>query len=274
MTSLEEIAKSVRKDVVRMVGNARAGCAPQALSVLDILVYLYEREIDLGKDKLVMGKEYGCPALYALLARKGFFDREALWDFRRLGALLQGHPDGSRTPGIDASAGSPGLALGIANGMAMAAGAANRRVFCVIGDEELQEGALWESVAASSQRKLDSVVLVIDRSGGRTEEHLEDARRPDSLDAKFQAFGWNAVHADGHDFASLQRAFSLVGEAGGTPSAVIARTKRGKGISIWEDRRSGSVPKLSPLETERVLEELDEGGDPHGQGSSENGGGF
>ncbi len=271
MRVLEDLARSVRRDVVRMVGNARSGYVASALSVLDILVYLYEREIMSDKtnrdsqdrDRLVMGKGHGCPALYAVLAHRGFFDREALWNFRRLGALLQGHPDGARTPGVDASAGSPGLALGIANGMAMAMrmNGIRRRVFCVIGDGELQEGALWESAMTSSHRKLDSVVLVIDQNGDQMAGPVSEVKNVEPLDDKFHSFGWNVVHADGHDFASLEGAFSSVREVSGFPSVIIAKTKRGKGISILEDNRGGSVPRLSRIETERALEELDEGED-------------
>lgn len=269
MTSLEEIAKSVRRDVVRMIGNARAGYVASALSVLDILVYLYEQEMDLDKDKLVMGKEHGCPALYALLARKGFIQREDLWNFRKLGALLQGYPDGGRTPGIDGSAGSPGLALGMANGMAM--GGAKGRVFCVIGDGELSEGALWESAASASSRKLSSVVLVLDRNCGDDESFCESER--EVLVQMFRSFGWNSVCADGHDFLSLQRAFSQIKDIKDMPSAVIAKTKRGKGVSIWENGEKESLPRLSPMETEKALEELDEGGDSGGF-IPEDGGGF
>lgn len=270
--SLEEIALSMRKDVVRMVGNARSGYVASALSVLDILVYLYEREmrvnpsdpLDLDRDRLVMGKGHGCPSLYALLAHRGFFDREALWNFRRLGALLQGRPDGSRTPGIDGSAGSPGLALGIANGMAMALrlDGLDSRVFCVIGDGELQEGALWESAMTSSHRGLGSVVLVVDQNGVQMAGPVSSVKAIEPLGDKFTSFGWRVLHCDGHDFSSMERAFSSV-EGGEVPSVIIARTKRGKGISFFEDRQERDL-SMSRIEAERALEELDDVGDMDG----------
>lgn len=266
--NLEDIALSVRKDVIRMVGNAKSGYVASAMSVLDILVYLYENELLVDpkdpsspdRDRLVMGKGHGCPALYGVLAHRGFFDREALWNFRRLGALLQGRPDGSRTPGVDASAGSPGLALGIANGIAMALrmDGLERRVFCVIGDGELQEGALWESVMTSSHRGLGSIVLVVDQNGAQMAGPVSSVKGIEPLDEKFKAFGWRVLHADGHDFSSLERAFSSAG-SDGIPSVVIARTKRGKGISFFEDHQERDL-SMSRIEAERALEELDDVG--------------
>lgn len=270
--NLEDIAVSVRKDVVRMVGNARSGYVASAMSVLDVLVYLYEKEIHVDpsnpsnpdRDRLVMGKGHGCPALYGVLAHRGFFDREALWNFRRLGALLQGRPDGSRTPGVDVSAGSPGLALGIANGIAMALrmDGLNRRVFCVIGDGELQEGALWESVMTSSHRRLGSLILVVDQNGVQMAGSVSLVKGMEPLDDKFKSFGWRVFHADGHDFTSLAQAFTSI-DVDGPPSVVIARTKRGKGISFFEDHQERDL-SMSRIDAERALEELGDFGDLNG----------
>ncbi|SMG36197.1 transketolase [Dethiosulfovibrio salsuginis] len=267
--NLDDIALSVRKDVVRMVGNARSGYVASALSVLDILVYLYEREMSANpsgsdRDRLVMGKGHGCPALYAVLAHRGFFDREALWNFRKLGALLQGRPDGARTPGVDASAGSPGLALGIANGIAMAhrMDGLKGRVFCVIGDGELQEGALWESAMTSSYRKLGSVVLVVDQNGDQMAGPVSSVKAVEPLGDKFTSFGWRVSRCDGHDFNSMAQAFSSCGD-GDVPSVVIAKTKRGKGISFFEDHQERDL-SMSRIEAERALEELDDAGELNG----------
>lgn len=267
-SSLEALAMSIRKDVVRMVGNARSGYVASALSVLDILVYLYERELDVDpknpkardRDRLIMGKGHGCPGLYAVLAHRGFFEREALWNFRRLGALLQGRPDGSRTPGVDVSSGAPGLALGIANGVAlsMRMDGLKGRVFCVIGDGELQEGSLWESAMTSSHMALDSVTLVVDKNGDQMGGAVDSIKRLEPLEDKFRSFGWNVASTDGHDFSSLDAAFSSIRDKNGRPSVIIAKTMRGKGVSFFEEGRKKDSG-LSRMETERALEELGNG---------------
>ncbi|PIE53794.1 MAG: transketolase [Dethiosulfovibrio peptidovorans] len=267
--SLVDIATSLRRDVIRMVGNARSRYGASALSALDILVYLYERELivspdlpdDPDRDRLVMGKGHGCPALYAVLAHRGFFDREALWNYRRLGSLLQGRPDGGRTPGVDVSAGAPGLALGIANGLALAFRMDGRsnRVFCVIGDGELQEGVLWESAMTAAHRRLSSVTLVVDRNDNQQDGSVASIKELEPLDEKFRAFGWKVIQVDGHDFASLEHGFTVAREKRTVPCVVIARTVRGKGVSLFEGSRTLEAG-LSRLETEQALEELGRSG--------------
>ena len=263
---LESLAVSLRKDVVRMTGHARSGYISSALSVIDILLFLYEKVLRVypedpdryDRDRLVMSKGHGCPALYAVLAYKGFFERDALWNFRSLGALLQGSPDSRRTPGVDVSSGAPGLGLGISNGIAMALKQdhLDSRVFCILGDGELLEGGLWESAMTSSHRSLDNLILVVDQNGDHPYDHVEKIKKINPVGDKFSAFGWNVITADGHDFNSLDRAFSRALENTGSPSVVIAKTTRGKGVSLFEGY-SAMGDRISRMETEQALAELE-----------------
>ena len=172
---LAEKALAVRRDVIRMTGLARSGFPASSLSIVDILVWLYWKAMSLrtdepswdDRDRFVLGKGRGCPALYAVLANRSFFPREELWSYRRLGAMLQGFPEVRRTPGVDAPGGSPGQGLGLANGLSLALKGKSPQpsVFCLVGDAELQEGVFWESAMTSAHFSLENIVLIVDRDG-------------------------------------------------------------------------------------------------------------
>jgi len=266
--TLESLAVEVRKDVVRMVGVARSYGLASALTVVDLLVYLYWEKMSVSvhdrarrdRDRLVLSKGAATPALYACLARLGFFNREELWSYRRLGAMLQGYPD-IRTPGVDAPSGAHGGGIGIASGLCMALrmdGLASR-VYCVMGDGELQEGVVWESLFAASGRKLDNLTLIVDANGHKDQGPLAGLKETGALAEKFKAFGWFVVDADGHDFASLERAFSAAEGVAAQPKVVLARTCTGSGVSFLERGGSENGRPLSSEDMDRALSLLEAG---------------
>lgn len=213
------------------------------------------------RDRLVMGKGQACAALYAVLAHRGFLARENLWSYRRLGGMLQGRPDSARTPGVDAASGVPGLGLGIAVGMALARrmNLSKERVFCIVGDEELQEGGLWESALTAVQMKLSNLVLIVDRNGSQRGAPMEKIKDLNPVPDKFQAFGWRVFEAQGHDYQSLSEAFEKCVNSQ-EPCVIIAHTMRGKGISFIEQDSQFSESNFSPELAERALEELNSEG--------------
>lgn len=246
---LTRISIEVRKDVVRMMGVARSYGLASALSITDVLVYLYWEYMNIGenegsdRDRLVLGKGTAVPTLYACLARKGFFDRDELWNYRRLGTMLQGFPD-IRTPGVDAPDGLYGGGLGIAAGMALALAkkGAKSRVFCVMGDGEFNEGSLWESIYSASSSGLGNLVMIVDAnedSDGNPFSALMDAA---SLFIRLQSFGWFVSHTEGHDFMSLERALGSLTYDDSRPKALIARTSTG-GIAEMLQRKTHDSPR-------------------------------
>lgn len=267
---LERTALEVRKDVVRMIGLSRASSLGSSLSVVDILVALYFSILSTRpwdpkwpeRDRFVLSKPNACPALYAILARKGFFDRDELWSYRRLGAMLQGTLDPRRTAGVEAPGGGPGLGLGIANGIALGAamGQSQARVFCLMGDGELNEGTIWESVATASFHRLKNLFAVVDFNGTRMGSLIEGFGSPGALGARFEAFGWKVFHADGHCFKSLVSAFSGMIDNPAGPAVLVAKTQWGRGVASAE---SGDASALKPPNRERVenaLLELEQAG--------------
>ena len=262
-----ESAAEVRRDVLRMIGMARSGRVASALSIVDILVWLYGEVLSVRpeepawqeRDRFVLSKGHGCPALYAVLARGGFFPRDELWSYRRLGAMLQGHPEFRRTPGVDAPAGSLGMGLGLANGMALALKSrkSRSRVCCLAGDGELQEGAFWEAALVSSRHALDNLLLVIDRNGLKGEGAAGEIVPLDSLKQKILSFGWTAEECDGHDFDSLREGLARLETSPLRPRCLLARTCLGKGVSFLENDPSGGRMVLDRGTVDKALLELE-----------------
>lgn len=265
---LESLAVEVRKDIVRMLGVARSYGLGSALTVVDLLVYLYWERMKVSpedswrkdRDRLVLSKGSAAPALYVCLARLGFFGREELWSYRRLGAMLQGVPD-IRTPGVDAPSGAHGGGIGIASGICLALRLDNAfpRVYCVMGDGELQEGVVWESLFAASSHNLGNLVLVVDANGHMDEGPLAGLKETGALAEKFRAFGWFVTDANGHDFASLERAFERLDDGGEKPKVVLARTCTGSGVSFLERGGLENSRPLSSDDIERALALLESG---------------
>ncbi|WP_274374549.1 MULTISPECIES: transketolase [Synergistales] len=242
LKALRARAVDVRKDVVRMVGMAKSGHLASSLSLVDLLVYLYERELRLRaaepqwpeRDRFILSKRNGAPALYTVLAHGGFFPREELWNFRSLGAILQHRPEWRRTPGIDGPSGSPGLGLGLAGGLALGLvkkGCASR-VFCLLGDSELETGTVWASIAMASRFALANLVALVDCNVAEGERLQTRAG-----ERAFQAFGWTVAHVDGHSFADMEEVFGGLSAERSGPAALFVRTCLGKGVTFFEEGR-------------------------------------
>ncbi len=264
---LEGLALEVRKDIVRMTGVARSGNIGSSLSLVDILVYLYWKVLRIrpeephwpARDRVVLSKSHACPALYAVLANRGFFDRSELWNFRRLGAMLQGHPEMVRTPGVDAPGGSVGMGIGIANGIMLASrfDGLDARVFCILGDGELQEGSIWESAMKTPDLGPGKIIALVDMNGMQMNGPVKGIRNIEPLREKFESFRWTVIEADGHDFCDLEGALALaLQRADGDPCVILARTVPGRGFSLAEKGLLG-YPS-SPMNRERMEQALRE----------------
>lgn len=264
---LQSLAIEIRKDIVRMIGVSRSYGLASALAVVDILVYLYWAYMNVypskpnheGRDRFVLSKGAATPALYACLARLGFFSREELWSYRRLGAMLQGYPD-IRTPGVDAPWGAYGGGVGIASGLceSFRMDGLSARAFCLLGDGELQEGVVWESIFSAASRRLDRLFLVVDANGHEDRGPQSGLKNIASLAEKFRSFEWSVVDADGHDFASLERAFESIGSADERPKVILARTRAGSGLPFLKEAAAAEVSRpFSRDDMDRVLSQLE-----------------
>jgi transketolase len=243
---LREAAKVVRRDVLTMLLEAGSGHPGGSLSAVDVMVALYwsvmsvspERPTLEGRDRFVLSKAHAAPALYAVLARRGYFDVRDLLTFRKLRSQLQGFPDMQKTPGIDASVGSPGQGLSIANGIAIAAKRGGRgfRVYCLMGDGEVHEGQVWEAAMTAAHHRLDNVCAIIDRNMMMGDGSTEDIVALSPLADKWRTFNWHVVETDGHDMERLLAAFSEAGSVKGRPTLIVAKTVKGKGVPFMENR--------------------------------------
>ena len=267
---LERIARELRKDVLVMLNKAKSGHSGGSLSVVDILVALYFGGIMNydpknpsweDRDRLVLSKGHACPALYATLAKAGFFERELLWTLRKLGSPLQGHPDSKKLPGIDASTGSLGNGITQAVGIALAARVLNKRykVFCIMGDGELQEGITWEAFMAASHYKLSTLVVIVDFNGLQIDGKVMDVMNISPLKEKFEAFGFRTYEIGGHVYKNLIDTLTTAKRNVISPTAVIARTVKGYGVSFMANKVEYHGVPPSNQELERALKELDNG---------------
>ena len=256
MTNLElqKMANEVRKGIVTAVHSAKAGHPGGSLSAADIFTYLYFEEMNVDpanpkkddRDRFVLSKGHVAPGLYAALANKGFFPVEELTTLRKLGSRLQGHPCMQETPGVDMSSGSLGQGFSVACGMALSAklqGKSNR-VYTLCGDGEIQEGQIWEAAMFAGFRKLDNLVVIVDNNGLQIDGKIEDVCSPYPIADKFKAFNFNVVEIDGHNFDEIRAAFENAKNTKGMPTAIIAKTVKGKGVSFMENQASwhGTAP--------------------------------
>lgn len=264
LRQLGSVIKDLRKTVLRMIAEAGSGHLGASLSAVDILAVLYfmrmrhkpEDPSWPGRDRLVLSKGHAAPALYAVLAKAGYFPEGELTSLRRHGSRLQGHPD-IETPGVDASTGSLGQGLSIAVGMALASkiDGSGCRVYALVGDGELNEGQVWEAALTAVHHGLDNLTVIVDWNGYQLTGRTEDVKAIEPLDVKWRAFGWETVLADGNDPESLLEALNLCDLTTGKPSVVIARTTKGKGVSFMEGNRfSRKAPDAEELR--RALSEL------------------
>lgn len=264
---LDGICKEVRWDIVRMIGLARSGHPGGSLSCVETLVSLYFHKMNHRpeqpgwpeRDRFVLSKGHAAPTLYAVLARSGYFPREELWGLRRLGSILQGHPDSKKTPGVEISTGSLGQGLAAANGMALGLrlDRSDAHVYCVIGDGESQEGQIWESAMLAAHYCLDNLTVILDFNGLQIDGACGEVMSLGDVTAKWRAFGWEVQDIDGHDVLEVCRALDKAGSADG-PAVIIARTVKGKGVSFMENAVDFHGKAPSPEEMERALAEIEE----------------
>lgn len=267
-------AREFRKTILRMITQAGSGHPGGSLSAIDILTALYFHHLRVDptrpqwpdRDRFVLSKGHACPAWYVVLAARGFFDPSHLWTLRRIGSLLQGHPDMTRTPGVDISTGSLGMGFSAAIGMALAGKRDGRpyRVYALLGDGECQEGAVWEGAMLAAHQGLDNLTAIVDRNGLQQTGPTEERVRLDPLADKWRAFGWDVQEIDGHDMAAVLGALARAGAVRGRPAAIVARTVKGKGVSFVEGVVGFHGKALTEDELTRALAELD--GAPTGRG--------
>ena len=268
--ALKKMANEVRKGIVTAVHSAKSGHPGGSLSAADILTYLYFEEMNIDpkdpkkadRDRFVLSKGHIAPALYSTLAHRGYFPVEDLTTLRHVGSYLQGHPDMKHIPGVDMSSGSLGQGSSAAVGMALAGKLDNAsyRVYCVLGDGEVQEGQVWEAAMFAGARKLDNLVFVVDNNGLQIDGDIEDVCSPYPLPDKFKAFNFHVIEIDAHDFEQIDAAFREARETKGMPTAIIAKSVKGKGVSFMENQASwhGSAPNDEQYAQE--MEELEKAG--------------
>lgn len=268
---LKKLANKIRIDVIDMIAEAKSGHPGGSLSCVDILTVLYFDKMytdvqDLSnpdRDRLVLSKGHAAPALYAVLANRGYFDRSELKTLRKYGSILQGHPDVNSTPGLDMTTGSLGQGLSAANGIAIAGKLDNRDyyVYVIIGDGELQEGQIWEAAMTAAHYKLDNVIAFIDNNGLQIDGTNEEVMNIYPIDEKFKAFNWNVINIDGHDIDQIRNAIDKAKEMKGKPTAIIAKTVKGKGVSFMENQVKWHGVAPSNEEKELAITELKGGCD-------------
>ena len=242
---LQKIANEVRKDIVTAVHAAKAGHPGGSLSAADLFTYLYFEEMNVDpkdpkkadRDRFVLSKGHTAPGLYSALAERGYFPKEDLKTLRHLGSYLQGHPDMKHIPGVDMSSGSLGQGISAAVGMALSAKLSNEsyRVYTLLGDGEIQEGQVWEASMFAGFRKLDNLVVIVDNNGLQIDGPVDQVCSPYPIDKKFEAFNFHVINIDAHDFDQIRAAFKEARETKGMPTAILAHSVKGKGVSFMEN---------------------------------------
>ena len=273
MTNLElqKKANDIRKGIVTAVHSAKSGHPGGSLSATDIFTYLYFEEMNIDpadpkkedRDRFVLSKGHVAPGLYSTLANRGFFPVEDLTTLRHTGSYLQGHPDMKHIPGVDMSSGSLGQGLSCAVGMALGAKMQGKeyRTYCLCGDGEIQEGQIWEAAMFAGHRKLDNLVVIVDNNNLQIDGKISDVCSPYPIDKKFEAFNFHVINVDGNDFDSLRAAFAEARATKGMPTAIVAKTLKGKGVSYMEDNAGwhGKAPNDDEYAT--AMEELNKEGE-------------
>lgn len=264
--ALKKIANDIRKGVIEAVYNGKSGHPGGSLSCADILTVLYFNQMNLdpkeplaeGRDRFVLSKGHCSPALYSTLAEKGFFDRKLLNDFRNINSNLQGHPDMNKIPGVDMTTGSLGQGLSVSVGMAIASKMESMgcRVYCLMGDGELEEGQVWEAAMAASKNKLDNLCVIVDNNNLQIDGSIKEVAGLTNIDSKFESFGFNVINVNGHDIEELIISFEKAKEVKGMPTAIIAKTIKGKGVSFMENQVGWHGKAPNKEEYEKAIQEL------------------
>lgn len=267
INALNKKANELRKSIIETVYEAQSGHPGGSLSCSDILTVLYFNQMnidpkkpnDMARDRFVLSKGHCSPALYSVLALKGYFDKKDLQGFRKLDSYLQGHPDMKKVPGVDMTTGSLGQGLSSAVGMAIASkmNEAGCRVYCLLGDGEIEEGQIWEACMAAYKNKLDNLCVILDNNDLQIDGKIEEVSGLDNIEGKFKNFGFHVIKVCGHDISSLIDAFETAKQTKGVPTAIIASTIKGKGVSFMENEAGWHGKAPNKEEYERAIMELD-----------------
>ncbi len=263
---LANIANDIRIEIIEQVYNANSGHPGGSLSCADILAVLYFNQMNIdsenpnakGRDRFVLSKGHCAPALYATLARKGYFDKELLKGFRKVESNLQGHPDMKKVPGVDMSTGSLGQGLSAAVGMAIGSKMEHEgyRVYCLLGDGELEEGQVWEAAMSASKNKLDNLCAIVDYNTLQIDGNVEEVAGLIDIKEKFESFGFNVIEVNGHDIEALIHAFNSAKHQKDMPSVIIAHTIKGKGVSFMEGKAEWHGKAPNQEQYEEAINEL------------------
>ena len=263
---LGNISKLMRKDIVTMLTESASGHPGGSLSIVDIMSVLFFEEMNISssnpqdpnRDRFVLSKGHAAPALYSALARKGYFDVEELMTLRKTGSRLQGHPNMNDLPGIDMSTGSLGQGISAAVGMALAGKLDNKdyRVYTILGDGELEEGQVWEAAMSAAHYNLDNLTAFVDNNGLQIDGDIKDVMNPGPIDKKFEAFGWNVLKINGHNYDEIRNAIAQAKNTKGQPTVVVCSTVKGKGVSFMENNAGwhGNAPNKE--QCEQALKEI------------------
>ena len=253
-------AAQIRLNILEAVHAAKSGHPGGSLSIAEVLAYLYNKEMRVDpanpdwpdRDRLVLSKGHTAPALYAVLAEKGFFPREELKKLRQIDSFLQGHPDMKHTPGVDMTTGSLGIGISAACGMALAAkiGGKDYRTYAILGDGESEEGQVWEAAMFAAHYKLDNLCAILDWNGLQIDGPIKEVMNPTPHDKKFEAFGFHVISIDAHDFDQIEKAFAEARTVKGKPTVIILKSIKGKGVSFMENQVGwhGSAPNKEQYE--------------------------
>ena len=270
-TELQKMAVEVRKGAVTGVYHAKSGHPGGSLSAADIYTYLFFEELSIDpknpdkadRDRFVLSKGHTAPGYYSALENRGFFPVEDLKTLRKVGSYLQGHPDKKHIPGVDMSSGSLGQGISAAVGMALSAKLSDEdyRVYTLLGDGEIQEGQVWEAAMFAGHRKLDNFVAIVDNNNLQIDGAVDEVCTPYPIDEKFKAFNFHVINVDGHDFDALKAAFDEAKATKGQPTAIIAKTVKGKGVSFMENQASWHGTAPNDEQYAQAMEELEKAGE-------------
>lgn len=265
-SELKEIAKRVRRGIIEAVYSGKSGHPGGSLSCTDILVDLFFNEMRINpdeprmedRDRCILSKGHASPAIYSTLANRGFFPVEDLKTFRKTDSYLQGHPDMNKIPGIDMTSGSLGQGLSVANGMAIAGKLDDKDywVYVIMGDGEIAEGQIWEAALTSAHYKLNNVIAFVDFNGLQIDGPVKEVMNVTPIKEKFEAFGWNALEIDGHDFNAIHKAVVKAKKSKDKPTVIVAHTVKGKGVSFMENQVGWHGKAPSDEEYKIAIEEL------------------
>ncbi|MCR5100520.1 MAG: transketolase [Butyrivibrio sp.] len=264
---LKKTANEVRKDIVTALHAAGAGHPGGSLSATDIFTYLYFEEMNIDpknvtnpdRDRFVLSKGHCAPGLYSVMAERGYFPKEELTTLRKLGSRLQGHPSIQYLPGLDMSSGSLGQGISAACGMAMSAKLDNKdfRVYTLLGDGEIEEGQVWEAAMFAGFRKLDNLVVIVDNNGLQIDGPVDEVCSPYPIDKKFEAFNFHVINIDAHNFDDIRKAFEEARNTKGMPTAIIAHSVKGKGVSFMENQAGWHGKAPNDEQYKQAMEELE-----------------